>query len=266
MRLMGGTIDFDERPEYPKEQGYPDRFEATRKVRCDFDNRLTLAREFLGWTDEGGTIHPAHKYDKDDANFGPAYVASFSIEPIMGIDPLDGGYKYADLTVNYSTATTLDANNISITESVNGASEFLTIGNAELYWTSAHTADVKIDTSEYPTKLVRMLEWSYTKHRQLSIPSSVFSKMGYVNSSAISSSHLGYTFAAETLLFGNPSCARTIGSNQIDYWEITYTFMYRPNGWNKFPRSTTGAWSYIYDATGAQVKPYSSISFSDLVI
>ena len=76
------------------------------------------------------------------------------------------------------------------------------------------------------------------------------------------------TFAAETLLFAGLSANRTTSTAGTSGWSITYRFMYRPSGWNKFAKvkAMTGnsvPFASVY-SDGTELKLYEAVSFNGL--
>ena len=92
------------------------------------------------------------------------------------------------------------------------------------------------------------------------IPTDVLNLIGTVNDTAYVSSLLGLTFPAETLLFGEPSATRTIRSSGASGWNLTLSFQFFYNGWNKFWRYDSEQYEPMY--FGGSSTPYKNYPLS----
>ncbi len=157
-----------------------------------------------------------------------------------------------------------------VSEELQPASEFLTLSEEKLFWTSGTPPTNPVTSTEVPTYLLRMFDWVYTLHNVISLPAAVFTLPGYINDASVTSRDLGRVFAAGTLLCGNPSLNRQITSEGITAWTVTFRFTYKAEGWNNFPRlSTNGTgitWGPVYASDGTRKYPYTSANFGAIVI
>lgn len=86
-----------------------------------------------------------------------------------------------------------------------------------------------------PVKVIPVISLKITYHSQPTIsPTAWINYVGKVNSSSFE----GYP--AETVMFQNPSASRTITTDGNDSYDYTYTFVVRPQGWNKIYRPGDG--------------------------
>lgn len=109
------------------------------------------------------------------------------------------------------------------------ATEALPIPNNFLKWVS----DGQVINQTW-TKQTYTMELSHTWHQVPSIPeTNIATCIGKVNDSTYFD---GYS--AETLLFVSPDIQRTRTAAGDIAYEITYKFIYRPNGWNKLFRAS----------------------------
>ena len=252
----------------PREQITGGSFEAVRHLQCDWSDRLTLARDLLGYTEQSEETvinHRPHAYPHDASLVADAA----SIAPAGAAAPADGvmAWAKARLQVTYRAPAFGSADDppetALVSESIEPAAEFLTLSGKDIYWDASQT-DALGEDYDLP-KLVRMAEWVYTRHRMPYVPSGTWGLIGKVNASAVTSSRLGATFAAETLLYQPPQLRRVTTTGGTEGWEITYRFTYRPDGWNKFHKPGSQTPAAIYDASGSVFKPYPTASFAGIV-
>ena len=243
-------------------------FEVERALKCDWDDRLDLARELLGHvqTVGGQTIYTQpHRYP----DFETAIADSVSIAPFgrnvsatSGSDPIND-YESAVLGVHYAVPENQDPTGQGlVTESIEGAAEFITVPHEDLHWDNGTGALLKAD--EAPGQLIKMLEWVFVLHHVTNIPSEVFDLVGRCNSTAITSVVLGKEFGVETLLYNPPSLRREITTDGVGAWELTFRFTWRPGEWNKFPRAGKSVMEHIYLSGGGIYRPYPTANLSVL--
>lgn len=256
------TATYAEEHGYPIEEWLPDGLHATRKLRCAWGDRYTIRDAFMDqeYTLISGTgarcarvsVMPAPGQNK-----GALAVASYR-EALVTCEFEVGGPETVDL----------------LSESIEPSGEFYTLpngdgkGNYYFSWTGGAAGEF-LSPDETPGVLIRSIDYTITKYRVATVPTSAYSLVGNVNDAAIhpkTSGLTGWTFAAETLLFHGPRPDRTIKSDGTFTWTVAYRFTYRPNGWNKFPRATgvTLGWESIYLVGGAEFKPYVLADFSVL--
>ncbi len=280
---MAITVDYSRVPGFPQEQLAREGIRVTDKLQCAWTDRVTLAKELLGFA-VGGILHTPHQYDAGNDPLNNLYAMDVDIEPLIGLNQSTGEYTKAVLTVNYETPEySIDDAGESesttyVTESLEPSTEFLTLDNTWLYWSD----DTSLESSESPSVLIRMMDWVYQVHQVPSLPNNFFDYIGYVNSTNVYSRSFGRFFPVETLLYGNPSLHRTYTSEGISAWDVTYRFTYRnngtfdsPKGWNYFPRpdsidaSNAIVFEAVYKATGGassnRVKPYPTAEFNNIV-
>lgn len=267
---MAITVAYERKPGFPKERITNRDIEVVDKLKCAYDDRITLVKELLGFT-VGGTIQLAHEFDFGDDPIANIFCRDVQVEPLMGLS--GETYTHAWLTVTYENRTydQPETGIVYVTEAIEPASEFLTLPYEKVYWSD----DVVINAGESPSKLMRMSDWVYTIHYAASIPSWVWTHPGTVNNATVYSRQFDRNFPAETLLCGNPSMAREITSEGTTAWTLTIRFTYKAEGWNKFPRTdkTTNKvlkFENIYKATGGAdgdlILCYETSNFTSIVI
>ena len=280
---MAITVDYSRVPGYPQERLSREGIQVVDKLQCAWTDRITLAKELLGFA-IGGILHTPHKYDAGNDPLNNLYAMDVDTEPVMGINQTTGEYTKAVLTVNYETPDyniddTGEANStVYVTESLEPSAEFLTLGKEGLWWYGGQP----VEDVETPSMIVRMMDLVYQVHHSLSLPDHICDYLGYVNYSAVYSRSFGRWFPAETLLYSNPSLHRTFTSEGVSAWDITYRFTWRQmgtfgTGWNLFPRAdyldASGNVQFlpIYNDANTQtdatrVKPYPTAEFNNIVL
>lgn len=167
-------------------------------------------------------------------------------------------YKFAILTINYSSKR--DNNENSVSESIEPTCEFLTLDYRRFRWGSAN-GDPLIE-AEAPGKQIKGLNLIRKYQRVPNVPSGILAAMGAVNSAPYSSQLLGMTFPAESLLFQPPSLDRVITYIGNKGWNVQLKFSCKPDGWNKYWRAKSQAYEYIYLAGGGIYRSYPMANFS----
>jgi hypothetical protein len=183
-----------------------------------------------------------------------------------GGDPSIAGYSYALVTAQYGTQAGTSSGGSSVElvdETITPFSEFLTIPPKGLFWGS--TSGTALTDDETIGKLFRGFNWKYTRSNVASVAAEYATLIGCVNSNSITSTRLGFTFPAETLLFQPPLLNRKVNADGVSSkWTIETNFSFKPQGWNVFWRASANAYVAIFNATG-QVKPYTPADFSPIV-
>lgn len=252
---MGVTVDYDELPGSPREHLRFGSAEVERYLLCNWNERIRLTREllgyWLGWVWQKPDQYTAPEGSERLYNL---YAYDCQIEPIKST-PITSGLSYnkAKLTVLYKVMEfqNIDESSTWITEHLEPASEFLTLDRTNLYFGTGASKVPLDDDVEAPAKINRMVDWVYTIHNVTQLSSAYFDLIGYVNNAAVCSNSLGIWFPAETLLCGNPSASREIKTTTSatgTTWTVTYRFSYKnngtiaaPKGWNHFPRTDTAS-------------------------
>jgi hypothetical protein len=230
------------------ESGTQDSFTASVQLQCAASLRFTIADDILG-TPRSYPYFAAAKATGVGISFIPAeYTTSGQACE----------YDQALLNVTYSTQ---DADLVS--EVLEPTSEFRTLDHRRFRWGSATGA--LLNESSAPGVLVRGLNLTRTYYKLASVPSTLLTLPGSCNSSGYTSSLLGLTFAAETLLFGTPNLTRSFKMSGTEGFNLTMKFSYNPNGWNKFYNEQAQAYQNIYLAGGGIYKPYPPASFGALL-
>ena len=220
---------------------------ASVTLQCAWLDRWTVANDLVA----NARAYPANPYAK---------CRSAAIRPLASETTTNEQnlvYTDALVTASYSTDDGTGATD-AVSESIEPTAEFLTLDYRLFKWSDG----TPLKEGEAPGKLIRGLEYKRTVYDQTTVPSSILTNVGCVNSNTVTASVLGWSFAAGTLLFKAPTLSRTIDSNGQGKWTINYAYSYRPNGWNKFWKSDTGTWATIQVLrTGSDYNNFPSVAF-----
>jgi hypothetical protein len=279
------TIGYSEMDGSPKEGVGVKSQDAVRTLKCAWADRLTLAAQLVGYTQPIGldVIHfLPHQYPH--SGLLHLFASDIRIERLASkmnntITTL-ASYTDAILTVTYSVPDyefPTENEETYVTESLEPATEFMTISHKGLYWDE--NGEDPIDPTEAPAKLVRMTAWVYTLHSLYELPSAIFTLPGKVNTNDTYSWSLNKWFAYETLLCGDPSLSREKTSTGVSAWAVTFRFIHRnagsyssPLGWNEFPRPKDSdvdghvRYTTVKTLDGHDVLVYELSDFEDLII
>jgi len=260
------TVDFEEMEGSPEERVSTEWQElgAIRVFRCAAGDRFQLAREFMGYTTVFGNvvkIHKAHSYSCIGAD---VQAVSAEIKPIGKMiaapDIRFANYPKGEVRITYKLPPELFrayGGLVSVTETLQAASEFVTVPIKGLFWYVDGINNEPITVGDAPGKINNLEEWTYEVRRARAVPAGVWNAPGYVNMKPVYSRSLDRYFPSETLLCRNPTVQREITFSDITF-NITLRFLIKnngtpsdPKGWNYFPRiSKPGAsvsYEYMFD-------------------
>jgi len=154
-------------------------------------------------------------------------------------------YRTALLTVQYERRPDSEPDDL-VSETIESTAEFITLDHKRFTWKDADGP--ALDEKEAPGRLVRGLILSRTYYKiQAPLPGGLLTLPGHVNQTAYTSTMLGLTFAAETLLFSPNSMDRTITTDGDSGFNVNLQFMYKPETWNKFWRQDEQEYQRIWD-------------------
>ena len=221
-------------------------FTASVVLKCLWPDRVALVNDLLytprSWPD-----------------YGKCIARTCAIKPLAGEYSTIGQeciYKEALVTVGYTTAADADV----VTESIEPTSEFRILDHRLFRWSSATGA--LVNENEAPGVLIRGFNIVRT-FKMDTVPASILTLPGSTNSSVYTSSLLGLTFAAETLLFGVNPITRVIKNlSGPSAFNVSVKFSYKDQTWNKFWNESTRTYESIFLAGGSIYKPYPPASFS----
>lgn len=257
------TVTFYELANSPRETFDEDGFKAVMSFECAWTDRIELAKQLAG----GATLFPDGRTRRIDP-FEYPYGTSGQVPPgtsaPLGTAPVCVGVEVeplADSRQSQNTDTRFSSYSKAIvaatfrvptwkrlavpttsggqagdyewvTETLEPSAEFITMPNQKLWWNAAKTEPVA--ESEAPGFLVKMMEWTRTRHRVIRPHASVFDLQGCVNDSVLSSEKFNRQFAAETLLYVPPRLEPVVMPDGTKAHDLVMRFLYRAEGWNKF--------------------------------
>lgn len=242
------TVDFEELKGSPTESLSRDFWKGTgavRVFRCASADRIKLANELLGYM-AGFVYHLPHPYTDISRLLVATNIATNPVGKISGQDDAKfANYPKTDLTVTYTIPQeTFEAFGglVTVTETIQEASEFVTLPTKGLFWYVDGVANEPIREFDAPGKVNKLLEWTYEIRNAQFVPGIIWYNYGKVNAYSIYSRSLDTTFPAETLLCGSPTVVRETTYYSTGY-NITLRFLIKNNGtfanpfgWNHYPR------------------------------
>lgn len=237
-----------------------DGVSASVALMCDWSIRHDVIADLL----PGGTSRTYWPYGGYVAQPFAVRVGCKPFETYFTRNGQAITYQTAILTVQYEKRPDTEPEEL-ISESIEPTAEFLTLDHKRFTWTDAD-GDA-LEENEAPGRLVRGLTLSRTYHKvEPPLNTLLLTAIGHVNVAGYTSSLLGLTFAAETLMYCPPTMDRTITTEGSDGFNINVKFMYKPETWNKFWRTKTQLYAPIWDTEAAQVyKNYPTADFSSLL-
>lgn len=244
------SVDCDEEYGTAKESWNIDDVSMSVTLRCAWADRYDLVDDLLG----NGRTWPHGSFTNAPR------AQSASIAPDKTAYTATGQcivYNDALVTVTYGTE-----HEDLVSESLEPTADFITLDWRRFRW-SSDVGDPLIE-GEAPGKLRRGLNIVRTLYKIATPPTQLLTQIGNVNPSTYTSSLLGLSFAAETLLFTPPTMSRTIRTDGTEGWTINMKFMYKPETWNKYWRAKTSSYEHIYNGTGVY-RSYALGNFSDLL-
>lgn len=229
-----------------QEQYGEESMTASVTLRCAYADRHLLVAEIVG-----GRMRWPHF---TLGQVPRARTASIKPFPSIGVSDFDAiVYEHALVTVQYITKSNEEEEDEDgedvYSESFEPTAEFVTQDFKNFRWTNA-TGDALTD-AEAPGKLRRGLNIVRTEFNKASIHEDVFERIGMVNASAVTSAALGRTFPAETLLYTPPRTDRTMRTDGTKGWNLTKSFMFKKEGWNKYWRAKTQSYERIWNVKDA---------------
>lgn len=209
------------------------RYTATRTLKCAWDDRNDLVADFL--TPFPGVAYPDNAFAR--ANDSSIMPFGKSV-PLIPVNPKFLAWTHAIVTIVYNTPSRGDPivnEDASITsETIEASTEFLTLDHSRFRWDSGSGPVLR--AAEAPGRQNVGFDYVYTRYNVASVPILAMSYLGAVNNADVTSTSLGLTFGAESLMYAGLTLnhrSASDGSGQvIDY---TMRFSWRFN-WNMFWR------------------------------
>lgn len=233
--------EFEELSGSPKESRDVNGFRHVRKLMVDWRFRHRLLNELLLG---GGQIYPYDPYTLSRAKSATAIPFPggrlSTLSP--GVSQAKVHYEKALVTVTYESPRPGDPEDDGagqlISEMLEPSAEFLTLDHTLFRWGPVGAGD-HLNEQEAPGRLVKTLDYVFTRYGVDTIPPAALTLLGSVNNQVLAANFLGVSFDAETLLYNPPTIERRTDTDGNTKMTIAYRFTYKPEGWNVFWRSKT---------------------------
>lgn len=258
-------IEFEELQGSPREFRDFNGFRHVRKLICAWESRHRLLNEFLLG---GGQLYPYDSSTLSRAREGVAIPFPGSAIDAKGISAPGAivTYEKALITIVYLSPRPGDPEDDGagqfIAERLEPSAEFLTLDHTRFRWGSG--AGDHLNEQEAPGRLIKTLDYVFTRFDVDSIPGAALSLLGKVNNQILIANFLGVTFGTETLLFNPPSIERQVDTSGQMKMQIAYRFTYKPEGWNVFWRSKTRQYEQMFLA--GDETPFDNYELGDFTV
>jgi len=213
------------------------QFRATRLLKCAWTDRIALIAYLMS---EAGGPYPHAD--------GTTYALVRGIKPRGRGQTSSGGtnliaYTESVLEVFYTTEGPRWVNGLYLNEAIVPERVRITPPGPYLRW---HTPTRDVEPNEKGVSFDTVAH-VISVGRAVSAPSDALTYIGCCNATTKSCFILPYTFASQTMLFGAPNVTSHTDYSVGTQYTYTYSHVYNPHGWNKFWRTETGAWEFLYD-------------------
>lgn len=165
-------------------------------------------------------------------------------------------YGDALATINYNS----EVNDI-VSEDIEPAVDVVRLDHRQFRWSDADGDPLQESEAPGFTRRTLALVRRYEEFPK-PLPIELLDLVGKCNDSPHVSTLLGVTFPTATLLYMPPRLSHTITTAGADGVSMELKFMYRPETWNKYYRSSTDTYEEIYHPGGGVVKTIPEADFS----
>jgi hypothetical protein len=212
------------------------RFFATRQLRCEYADRITLMKQLKGkFRDASNQFVLPQQYPW----FPEARVTAVSSQPwsdTKGTNAAYGGadYTYSLVTVQYAVSQvsfqSSEDDDVIVSHRLDGGAEFLTIGTDPqgpnpLYW---NTANDRVKEDQGPSKLLSILRWTVQIDNARTIDSNAQSMLGQINEAVITAKFLppnaSISGPVEQVRYDYLASRETFDSDGNQRWAISLGF------------------------------------------
>lgn len=221
-------------------------------LRCAWDDRYNLYNDLNG--------KPWIGADSGDPN--PPRALGFVITgeaevqpPVLGRQ--DYQYQFALLKITYQRVQKSTGGNSSIfdfyTESIEPTIEQLRVPHQRVFFQNAGSTRA-LEPDEAPTFPLYRERFKRT-YFGMNVPldSAFTSLQGNINNAAYTSSLLGLTYPARSILYGNRSIQTSVKTDGSQSTNMTLNFTYRQETWRKFWDWESNAFVSMIDGDGNAV-------------
>lgn len=236
----------------PREQWRPDgTFVAVRTLKCAWSDRETLISDFGA---NGGEVYP--NLSSSPALAGGASLVARGTSFPSG-DVLAHDWAMIEVYYFWSPYLPTWINNTLVSESIRTVSEHVRLDPEQLKWANG----TPLELGEAPGVTWPMLDYSVTFHRIAYETTEHYTWMGTCNANIVTPYTLVILFPVETLAYQGPRVQRSLGLAGLSKVDVTLTFRYRPQGWNRQYRPSTNEWEYYYGWADEQVIPLPLVAY-----
>lgn len=264
------TVPYEELEGSPTETRGRDSFEAVRRFKVAWSDRLTARDELL-------TL-PGDEYPHSPVL---SYCVSVSCEPFgltkQGAISGNGrmtDYDFATLTARYESVRSGLAisnpnpsePNTYISEDLDGEVFGVPINTELLYWDVF--ANLRpVQPQDAPTKMLYRSAYTLTRHHLQTLPTNYASLVGGCNAQPFQTKLLGLTFAPETLMYIGPRISIVASLSGEKRFNIAHRFTHFEPGWNKYPNPGDDGviyWEPIYIKSETEVPTLKAVPLVNL--
>lgn len=265
-------INYDELDGSNTLQFSPDGIVGIRLFQIDWDDRIAFVEALLGYTNAMGHL-PIRTNAQQFPDYERLYCQNAGIKGhgLLDVAGQEARYDFARVTAEYrpwayssSNAEDddydedLEANMARWEEVHEYGAEVLSIPGSEFFW-AVGPPGVAVDT---PVGLfVAVTDYTFSSNAEPELRRvAIRNAVGKVNDAPWMGAPAGY------VLFLGASARRTVTSQGIGAWEITYRFRELGRSWNEFHGRVGGVtrWEAIQDEHGNP--PYASADYDTLFI
>lgn len=273
------TVQFEEvsHPSIPSGGTFQNdgKYTDTRYFKCAWSERNELALQLLGGV---SSSNGASLFTLPAPHPDISWARVVSVGPMkpFGKPSSEGPYvkwPEAILTVNYSSGDgelteDQEGNTPYLREEFTGSSETISLPG-QYFWNAIDggVQENPLPQAAAPARTIRGVAWQLTWLRLATLPSAFLDLVGTCNDAMISSRRFGISFAAETLLYGEPQIGATYNYDGSYALTATLSLKYRKTGWNKFfgkPGDEATANPIYAQGGNTPLKPIELASFSPL--
>lgn len=238
--------------------GLRGKITASVTVRCAWENRLYLADDVL---------LNKRTYPLITTGFSPIALTCGITYGDSWFEATTVGQhrppKTALVTINYGFNDTGTTAFDAVAESIEPLAEFRRLSHLPFRFGSQTGRGIKPE--EAPGFLEVKLRLTRRIYRLSSMPANVLAFVGKVHNAVYTSSIIGMTFGAETLLYDAPQPDVTSSSDGSRGYNLTQNLVWCPNGWNKYYDPETNSWGYYYHVSSSSpYKPYEPVDMSSI--
>lgn len=233
--------------------------EATRILRCDWNDRGTLYAYLAGGSQQIGTanVYASGQPYPDDPRLLVWNIKTKG-DGTMSVGPNGmAAYQYAVLTVLYKVPLHNYADPLLIgTEELDFASTAIALdqGTSVFKWTSGPNNTKDLPPSAIPAVNFTTVCFTKERYRVPTLPEATIEALIDMTNNATM-----FGAAAGTLVFRGARSRREIVISGERNWAIGYAFEFNRHGWNSLPDGANGWQTFAYKSDGTLLFPQADL-------